>query len=616
MGACHGTTATVDVDHRSTITSPNINVSRYSNPTEGTSTEPPSTSDVSIHDRTAAVSAVQSSASATWQLSFRNEFIVDPADIISVLDERAFHVINQFTSAEVLQIQRHVRAITRAIRGMPAASALMNMGRTPTASSLLPNTKTGLNKHCMDEAVLRRIFASGADHFQRGLTELSKLKKKRNALSSLNTPKSDSITEQTLGADGNTSLLDNLNPSKTHESQFPKPFLSGKYKADPVGSIYLLLLACTEARWESYAAACVAASSTASGTSASSSVDGKRKSFRNGTSETSNPDDGTNSAPAGVSFFILCYFMAMVAKSTNRDQKLLLLFHILVPPKQLKSIFFQQQSSSLPKFPSYMFEIGFTSQVEQPYLSVTSEDLHPSKLGLKVSSAVALDTIASLLLISMYGADGADKLETGDGKGDLENLEAISQLNALYESFSVDQLLSYDDFIHWACAALDDDTIDAILQSLFTAGIFISPERELQLVRECWLKWQREEYERHNFHGQATSDEVVAKTEMGISPKKKSSVIWGRVNGNSLDPPSTNGNDILLVNDSEKKGKRVWGGIGNFDGLGGLGNGILYCIDIHWWKSWENYTGWQWGPAHAELSRKSSLLLSLSFCSL
>jgi len=596
MGSCLGTVATVDVEHRSVISSSNANISQNSNP----SNENPSTSDPSTVQQASAHS--QPSISGTWQSSFRNDRIVDPADILSILDERTFRVINNFTAAEILQIQRHVRNTARAIRGMPAASALMNMGRTPTASSLLPNTKTGLSKHCMDEAVLRRIFASGSDHFHRGLTELSKFKKKRNQISTFNASKHEIVAENTAGADINSSYQDNLN----RDSPLPQSFLTGKYKADPVGSVYLLLLACTEARWESYAAACVAASAKVVGASASPALDSKKRSFRNGTTETGNPDDVTNNVPSGISFFILCYFLAIVMKSSNRDEKLLLLFHILVPTKQLKSIFFQQQNSYLPKFPSYMFEAGFMSLVDQPYLSGMSEELHPSNLGLKVSSAVTLDTIASLLLTSIYSSEASDGLEFGEGKIDVDNVEMISKLNALYDSFTVDQLLTYDDFIHWAGTVLDDDIIDFILLSLFSTGIFISPERELRLIRECWLKWQRGEYERRKVHEEQTSlNNPSSKTE-GVSSKKKSSVIWGLVNGGSLDPPPTNGNDVLVADESDKKVENAWGGIGNFDGLGGLGNGVLYCVDADWWKKWEKYTGWTWESEYVGTSSKTS----------
>lgn len=595
MGSCHGTVATVDVEHRSVMHSSHAIFSQNPNP----SAENPSISDPSTVQQTSAAS--QSSISGTWQSSFRNNRIADAADIISILDERTFCVINNFTSAEILQIQRHVRNTTRAIRGMPAASALMNMGRTPTASSLLPNTKMGLSKHCMDEAVLRRIFASGSDHFHRGLTELSKFKKKRNQISTSNTSKHDVVVENTAGADMNSSHQDNLNRDAT----LPQSFLTGKYKADPVGSIYLLLLACTEARWDSYAAACVAASAKVVGTTASPTLDSKRRSYRNGTTEAGNADDVTNNVPPGISFFTLCYFLAIVMKSSSRDEKLLLLFHTLVPTKQLKSIFFQQQSNgTILKFPSYMFEVGFTSLVDQPYLSRMSEELNPTNLGLKVSSAVTLDTIASLILTTILTPDGSNGPESGEKNINVDNMEVISKLNALYDSFTVDQLLTYDDFINWATTTLDDDIIDLILLNLFSAGIFISPERERHMVRECWLKWQRGECERRNV--QTSLNDISSKSEgsEGVSSKKKSSVIWGLVNGGSLDQTPTNSNDVLVANDSDKRMETVWGGIGNVDGLGGLGNGVLYCVDVDWWKKWENYTGWKWESECAGTSSK------------
>jgi hypothetical protein len=58
---------------------------------------------------------------------------------------------------------------------------------------------------------------------------------------------------------------------------------------------------------------------------------------------------------------------------------------------------------------------------------------------------------------------------------------------------------------------------------------------------------------------------------------------------------------LLLQKDEsiEASAERVninkpFGGIGGFDGRGGLGFGVMYCIDKDWWTSWEEYVGWSW----------------------
>jgi hypothetical protein len=38
----------------------------------------------------------------------------------------------------------------------------------------------------------------------------------------------------------------------------------------------------------------------------------------------------------------------------------------------------------------------------------------------------------------------------------------------------------------------------------------------------------------------------------------------------------------------------AWGGLGSIDGRGGLGYGLLYCIDKDWWESWVAYVSWSW----------------------
>jgi hypothetical protein len=73
-----------------------------------------------------------------------------------------------------------------------------------------------------------------------------------------------------------------------------------------------------------------------------------------------------------------------------------------------------------------------------------------------------------------------------------------------------------------------------------------------------------------------------------------------------------------VADESDKKVENAWGGIGNFDGLGGLGNGVLYCVDADWWKKWEKYTGWTWESECVGTSSKTSAkqifhIISFSF---
>ena len=666
MGLCHGTSTAIDVEQQSTPQRSHIHRGR---PTETTSADRP-TGSASLPSGDSTLSSNKSKSTRRAHLSPSSDAkntnttaqrsllngVVDPADVISVLDERVDHVVNQFTSAELLQIQRHVRSITRAIRDMPTsttAAALITMGRGITSASLLPNTKTALSKHCKDEAVLRRVFAAGVEQFHRGMDEWSKWKKTMHSVSSNSTSSSKMpTTEQTSPETSHpdSSSFDSgvvksavAAATSTHGST-AHPYPSGKYKADPVGSIYVLLLACSEARWDNYAAASAAiiartvaaeeggtATTAKHSSSGSSTQDTKHRRsnsglvpFRTGNNDSGTNEEGTGNnsytLPPGISFLMLCYCMAIAAKSTNRKQKLLLLFHALVPPKQLRSVLLHQQPNSA--FPSYMFEIGFVPQ--ELFLSVTSREVHPSKLSLKVSSAVALDTIASLLLVSMYGRHGVEGNTAAASsaasytQGECDMTESIPELCALYELCTEDLLWSYDDFIAWAnSGALDDDMIDSILRTLFLTGILTSAEQELQMVRERWLEWQMEEYERRDCAADAWSDGTCVKSGVESGTKKKYSGIWGLVNGISSDPAPAvvNGIGDIAINTTYKKARKVWGGIGNIDGFGGLGNGVLYCIDTRWWDEWVKFSGWHWDSSsdfrRGELDSKSYPCVSL-----
>ena len=120
--------------------------------------------------------------------------------------------------------------------------------------------------------------------------------------------------------------------------------------------------------------------------------------------------------------------------------------------------------------------------------------------------------------------------------------------------------------MHWANEALNDDALDALMRRLFCKD-------------NCLV----------------------------LSPNDK----WSENAGNNGSKPTLDGEGFRMIRktlvtievvtpsetDELPAGTRVRGGVGGFDGRGGLGQGIMYCIEQKWWKKiWENHVGWNWEP--------------------
>jgi ubiquitin C-terminal hydrolase len=135
------------------------------------------------------------------------------------------------------------------------------------------------------------------------------------------------------------------------------------------------------------------------------------------------------------------------------------------------------------------------------------------------------------------------------------------------------------DFDSFCRNALDDDCVAAIMHRLFAQGWIPNPSMELDLVKATWREWQE------------TSDALV----------KWSNALEQTADG-ALEILSQNVRKVLengcdTADDSKSKArrtKRPFGGLGGFDGCGGTGFGLLYCIEKEWWDAWESYVGWSW----------------------
>lgn len=124
--------------------------------------------------------------------------------------------------------------------------------------------------------------------------------------------------------------------------------------------------------------------------------------------------------------------------------------------------------------------------------------------------------------------------------------------------------MSLQEFSTWADETLDDCTLEALMERLFTEGILPTAELEKELVQHKWLEWQTF-FEKLTGNDQAHTLDALTLTNGSEEEKKMPIVI----------------------------ASSVWGGIGGIDGGGAIGHGVLYCIEKQWWDEWADYADWR-----------------------
>jgi len=133
---------------------------------------------LSIHSQADAISGDDSAAAGTspqeispQQLSSILEGCIDSADIVIAIEERVEYMINHLSPAEILQIQRKLRKITRSIRKKEGTG----VGRT---AMMVNSSKSALSRSCLDDYIFKRIFAGGHENIATGLDAWHRLKKR------------------------------------------------------------------------------------------------------------------------------------------------------------------------------------------------------------------------------------------------------------------------------------------------------------------------------------------------------------------------------------------------------------------------------------------------------
>ena len=305
----------------------------------------------------------------------------------------------------------------------------------------------------------------------------------------------------------------------------------------------------------------------------------------------------------------------------TRNQRLQLLFYLMLPP-DLLMIFLKRHPAG--GIPSWLLEVDSETILSLASLShyhhfgdsfLPGKLMSPARLSddeynqlmrtrttslLKVSAEQMMTFLFSLLETHPTRDEGASPLRTSTlvapptkSTNIMERLQEISSDNGM-QSITDDPYLracrtrlqkaatgssgrqmNMADFYEWANGALNDVALDAIMTRLFASGVLPTAPLELDLVTERWRDWQ----------------ETAARFLYEKDPDETSDFRMqsGRTSNQGMTP---------------KIFRKPFGGIGGFDGRGAMGYGVMYVIDKRWWEFWEAYTGWNWYDDRVVDSRK------------
>mmetsp|Transcript_42633 Transcript_42633/g.47649 ORF Transcript_42633/g.47649 Transcript_42633/m.47649 type:complete len:2302 (-) Transcript_42633:77-6982(-) len=146
------------------------------------------------------------------------------------------------------------------------------------------------------------------------------------------------------------------------------------------------------------------------------------------------------------------------------------------------------------------------------------------------------------------------------------------------------------EFDHFCQNSLDDRCISAIMHRLYAQGWIANRSTELDMVRSRWKEWQDSSAALTTWSkslGKPTDD------AMEILSQNIRRVLSQENGGNSNREKNAGSVTEENLNKTTNT-RKVFGGLGGFDGRGGTGLGVMYCIDKEWWDKWEAYVGWSW----------------------
>jgi ubiquitin C-terminal hydrolase len=143
---------------------------------------------------------------------------------------------------------------------------------------------------------------------------------------------------------------------------------------------------------------------------------------------------------------------------------------------------------------------------------------------------------------------------------------------------------SMKDFAEWANVAMDDMVLDIVMFRLFGTGVLPTAQMECQLVAQRWVDW--------NLHN-AVEDSPAPSSDGGNGHSPALVPVKGGLRRMfSKEVPDLPADEVVVKSVGDFN--YIWGGIGGADGKGGLGHGVVYCIDKRWWDEWVDFAGWRY----------------------
>lgn len=594
----------------------------------------------------------------SWEALVRSHEanISDPADVPSVLDELVSATVDLLTPSEITLVQRRIRDAVRSVGGGSSAGSKVKPSKLGSRTKggsrggtdwedapLVPAAADERSRNVcrmengLDLNLVRKVFAGGERMLDRvyeeDIARTSRsvyVQRKGEAMSKLSAPAAG------WAANGRADMIGSAHVLMRHLSE---------KRWERVATV--AALSASRAKLE--------LDINKRGVRSGSKLDGSGNSLRElhpypapqpATPEAYGVDPNELSPssvqplPSGVSLASVCYLISSALRGT-RFQRLTLLYYLLLPADQLRDLLDGHCAGGVP---TWLLESGargsivsYASLSHYYYYggrladdgntamnynaantaSASSPKPKPSSRRLVLSAPRAIGAIASLLMDSLGAtgkSNGAEAVETSvvdltDSRSSVskgltedrdtkkpksfrrglstKDKEAImdgfwSNSHSLYDNPDTSGVCwTPDEFHEWAERALcgkgsqssvGDLVLDMITHRLFGTGILPTPNIERTIVSNAWVQWQ-------SLDGKVCSGMKKARGWDSLSIGSKRS--------DNASPESP-----LLAPSS-----LPWGGLGGIDGWGGLGFGILYCIDRKWWDEWAAYVGWTWGDA-------------------
>lgn len=324
------------------------------------------------------------------------------------------------------------------------------------------------------------------------------------------------------------------------------------------------------------------------------------------------PDVEPVESPKECTFPALCWLIAVATHGT-RTQRLQLLFYLLLPdlnaflrnhPAGGVPVWLLEADAhtvvSLASLTHYHYYGNACLPVEHALLPhVASQSRQPLKVSAKQVQALVryyvLDDDEANLLVTAETAPAATASDTANtsvhgnkptssrvvepAKSPLQHrlLSPVHDPASERTKRQIRTNLSVGDattestleeYILWCNRALNEEALDLLMYRLVGEGLLPTPRMEREWVQEVWYEW-------HRRHAAATGQSLTSSVR-------------------ALLDPYSNGDDGFKPNLSNLLSSVVFGGLGGIDGGGGLGHGVLYCIDKSWWDAWTKYVGWSW----------------------